>query len=75
MHRVAIYWRYAYQSPNHRPRWSFVLTIQHVNKHEILFHNIYRRIPQASKNLRQEKIFRSHTYCGKLYVPDDRSQI
>ena len=45
MHKVAIYRRYAYQSPNHRPRWSFVLTIfkttHHVNKHEIVFHNLY----------------------------------
>ena len=40
MHKVAIYRRYAYQSPNRRPRWSFVLTIQHVNKHEIVFHNL-----------------------------------
>ena len=44
MHKVAIYRRYAYQSPNHRPRWSFVLTnfktIQHVNKHEIVSHNL-----------------------------------
>ena len=43
MHKVAIYRRYAYQSPNHRPRWSFVLTIlHHVNKHEIVFHNLYK---------------------------------
>ena len=44
MHKVAIYRRYAYQSPNHRPRWSFVhfKTIQHVNKHEIVFHNLRR---------------------------------
>ena len=27
MYNVAIYRRYAYQSPNHRPPWSFVLTI------------------------------------------------
>ena len=45
MHKFAIYRRYAYRSPNHRPRWSFVLTIsrlyiQHVNKHEIVFHNL-----------------------------------
>ena len=43
MHKVDIYLRNAYQSPNHRPRWSLVLTIsckQHVNKHEIVFHNI-----------------------------------
>ena len=40
MHKVAIYRRYTYQSPNHRPRWSFVLTIHHVNKHEIVFHNL-----------------------------------
>ena len=40
MHKVAIYRRYAYQSTNHRPRWSFVLTIHHVNKHEIVFHNL-----------------------------------
>ena len=41
MHKVAIYRRYAYQSPNHRPRWSFVLTILRLNgnKHEIVFHN------------------------------------
>ena len=39
MHKVAIYRRYAYQSPNHRPRWSFVLTIL-MNKHEIVFHNL-----------------------------------
>ena len=34
MHKGTIYLRYAYQSPNHRPRWSFLLTmtIQHVNK-------------------------------------------
>ena len=41
MHKVTIYRRYAYQSPNHRLRWSFVLTIQHVNKHEIVFHNLH----------------------------------
>ena len=44
MHEVAIYLRNAYQSPNHRPMWSLVLTIsckQHVNKHEIVFHNIF----------------------------------
>ena len=44
MHKVAIYRRYAYQSPNHRPRWSFVLTKQHVNKHEIVFPNLYEHI-------------------------------
>ena len=30
MHKVAIYLRHAYQSPNHRPRWSLVLTIDYV---------------------------------------------
>ena len=52
MHKVAIYRRYAYQSPNHRPRWSLVLTIQHVNKHEIVFHNLY-----ISPALRQGKYY------------------
>ena len=42
MHKDAIYRRYAYQSPNHRPRWSFFLTIiQHVIKHEIVFHYLH----------------------------------
>ena len=39
MHSVTIYRRYAYQSPNHRPLWSFILTIltiPHVNKHEVV---------------------------------------
>ena len=46
MHKVAIYRRYAYQSPNHRPRWPFVLTIlKHVNKHEIMFHDLKVRGP------------------------------
>ena len=27
MHKVAIYRRYEYQSSNHRPMWSLVLTI------------------------------------------------
>ena len=42
MHMVDIYRRYAYQSPKYRPQWSFVLTmtIQHVNKHELVFHNL-----------------------------------
>ena len=45
MHKVAIYRRYAYQSPNHRPSVVFCTdhfkTIQYVNKHEIVFHNLY----------------------------------
>ena len=46
MHKVAIYLRYAYQSPNHRPPWSLVPTIiQHVNKHEKVFHNVKSEHP------------------------------
>ena len=45
MHKVVIYLRHGYQSSNHWPRWSLFLTIsnpiQHVNKHEIVFHNLY----------------------------------
>ena len=48
MHMVTIYLGYSYQSPNHRSRQSLfpdhVLTIQHVNKHEIVFHNLYHRV-------------------------------
>ena len=51
MHKVAIYRRYAYQSPNHRPRRSFVLTIHHVNKHEIVFHNLNVRNAIITSNL------------------------
>ena len=72
MHKVAIYRRYAYQSPNYRPRWSFVLTniktIQHVNKHEIVFHNLHRRIPQTSKNLSLKIKISGHMHIVENYM-------
>ena len=55
MHKVAIYRRYAYQSTNHRPRWSFVLTIHHVNKHEIVFHNLHGARYKTGKNANAKK--------------------
>ena len=45
MHKVTIYLRYAYQSPTITgPAGLFpdhFKTIQHVNIHEIVFHNLY----------------------------------
>ena len=38
MHNVAIYRIHAYQSPNHMP--DHFKTVHHVNKHEIVFHNL-----------------------------------
>ena len=38
MHNVAIYRIHAYQSPNHMH--DHFKTIHHVNKHEIVFHNL-----------------------------------
>ena len=78
MHKVAIYRRYAYQSPNHRPRWSFVLTIlHHVNKHEIVFHNLYahevknQRVTSQIMKYGQDVIIQKRTddiiQCGKWY--------
>ena len=40
MHKVTIYRRYAYQSPNHRRRWSFVL---------IIFEDLGQSYPGASE--------------------------
>ena len=42
MHKVAIYRRYAYQSQASVVSCAdHFKTIQHVNKHEIVFHNFY----------------------------------